>query len=85
MTLAHQARIVSAIVVVVLALLASQIGAYALSVYNQHRSNQQWCAALTVLTQKKQTPPTNPGANPSREESFLLYSDLVDLKHRFGC
>lgn len=85
MTLARRARMITAILVVFLALITSQVGAYALSLYNEHRANQQWCAALTVLTQEKQNPPADPHADPSREESFLLYQDLVDLKHRFGC
>lgn len=48
-------------------------------------SNHRWCATLTLLTARPVPKPANPRANPSRENSYIFYADILDLRHRFGC
>lgn len=48
-------------------------------------SQHHWCDALSTLTQYQITQPPNPAANPSREQSYLLYEELLRLKDEFGC
>jgi hypothetical protein len=60
-------------------------GAWGINTWQIHRSQQQWCSALDLLTQTVVTPPADPKTNPSREGQYQLYTDFVDIKHRFGC
>jgi hypothetical protein len=48
-------------------------------------SNHQWCSTLTLLTSRPVPRPSDPSANPSREQTYVLYSDFVTLRHRLGC
>jgi hypothetical protein len=50
-----------------------------------HHSNAQWCDTLNLLTENPVPKPKDPSANPSREGQYLFYSNLVNLKNRFGC
>ena len=48
-------------------------------------SQRQWCATLTLLTARPVPKPSDPAANPSRENAYIFYSNLVQLRQRFGC
>lgn len=48
-------------------------------------SQAQWCDTLRLLTSRPVPKPPDPVANPSREDSYLFYMNLLDLRHRFGC
>ena len=49
------------------------------------QSQHQWCSTLTLLTAHRVTQPTDPEANPSRENAYIFYTNLLDLRERFGC
>lgn len=48
-------------------------------------SDRQWCATLTLLTSRRIHRPADPAANPSREDAYVFYRQLVTLRQRFGC
>jgi hypothetical protein len=48
-------------------------------------SDQRWCGALTLLTEKPVPKPADPAANPSREGEYLFYVDLLSVKKGFRC
>lgn len=48
-------------------------------------SQHRWCATLTLLTARPVPRPTNPEANPSRENAWIFYRNLTELRQRFGC
>jgi hypothetical protein len=50
-----------------------------------HRSQQQWCDTLALLTSQPVQRPADPAANPSREQAYRYYADFVTLRDRFGC
>lgn len=50
-----------------------------------HASNQKWCATLDLLTARPVPRPADPAANPSREQTYVLYADFTDLRHHLGC
>lgn len=77
--------IIVSVVVVVLGLVLSVGGSYVLSLYVQHQSNQQWCAALELLTSQPVSAPADPSANPSRVQAYKLYQDFLAIERRFGC
>lgn len=52
---------------------------------NQQASDRRWCATLRLLTSNPVSPPANAAANPSREASYLLYVDFLQLRSDFGC
>jgi hypothetical protein len=56
--------------------------------FNAHEvssNNHQWCSTLNLITSKPVPEPSDPSANPSREEAFTLYTDFAVLRGRFGC
>ena len=50
-----------------------------------NRSQHQWCATLTLLTAHTVPRPADPAANPSRENAYIFYANLLTLRQRFGC
>jgi hypothetical protein len=48
-------------------------------------SNHRWCDTLTLLTARPVPKPASPAANPSRQQSYVLYTDFVRLRHQLGC
>ena len=48
-------------------------------------SQHHWCLALQTLTQHPVPKPSDPTVNPSREQSYILYQELVSIKNGFGC
>lgn len=48
-------------------------------------SQHQWCSTLTLLTSRPVARPADPGSNPSRENAYIFYTNLVKLRHNFGC
>lgn len=50
-----------------------------------NQSQHQWCSTLTLLTAHRVAQPAAPKANPSRENAYIFYTNLLDLRHRFGC
>lgn len=48
-------------------------------------SDRKWCATLELLTSHPVARPADAAANPSREQSWLLYSDFVRLRRANGC
>lgn len=48
-------------------------------------SNHRWCATLVLLTARPVPSPTSPSSNPSRENAYVFYRNLLDLRDRFGC
>jgi hypothetical protein len=47
--------------------------------------NAKWCSTLVLLTATPVAAPADPGANPSREQAFVLYSDFRHLRRELGC
>lgn len=52
---------------------------------NQAASDQRWCATMNLLTGDPVAKPSDPKANPSRQASYLLYVDFIQLKSEFHC
>lgn len=55
---------------------------------NQHQvttASRQWCTTLNLLTRTPVPKPADPKANPSREISYELYADFMNLRQQFGC
>ena len=53
--------------------------------YVVSRQAHDWCSTLDLLTARPVPRPASPEANPSREQSYILYADFLDLRHRLGC
>ena len=47
--------------------------------------NQRWCATLQLLTAHPVPKPDDPAANPSRENAYVFYVNLLQLRNEFGC
>lgn len=58
---------------------------YGLTLHALSMNNSHWCDTLNLLTSVKVPQPPNPGANPSREQAYLLFDDFVRLHSQFGC
>jgi hypothetical protein len=78
-------KLAIALTVVVIGLGGILAGSYILGLYTLHQNNRNWCSALEVLTAVKQAPPADPTANPSRVETYELYTDFMAIEKRFGC
>ncbi len=48
-------------------------------------SDRKWCTTVGLLTATPVPRPADPAANPSREASYRLYADFVQLKKDLGC
>jgi hypothetical protein len=48
-------------------------------------SARKWCATLDLLTARPVPRPADPAANPSRENAYVFYADISDLRRQFGC
>lgn len=53
--------------------------------YAINASQHDWCSTLQLLTAHKIPKPSDPRANPSRENAYLFYHDFVSLRARLGC
>lgn len=49
------------------------------------QNNHRWCATLQLLTAKPVPRPGDPSANPSRENTYVFYVNLLQLRSEFGC
>lgn len=58
---------------------------YLIMYYQLNLSQHHWCDALTTLTQNPVPKPPDPNADPSRQESYVLYQEFVRLRGEFGC
>jgi len=73
------------IVVLFLIAVAISVAAYFAAVHQEAANDRQWCGALTLLTSKPVPRPADPGANPSRMQTYTLYEEFVMLERHFGC
>ena len=48
-------------------------------------SQHHWCVLLQTLTQHPVPKPSHPAVNPSRQQAYLFYRELTDLRGEFGC
>ncbi|MGH3673590.1 MAG: hypothetical protein ACRDSH_23670 [Pseudonocardiaceae bacterium] len=78
-------RAVQAFVSLVVLTLAVAVISLGYTTISVHRSAHDWCATLNLLTSQPVPKPADPAANPSRRQAYVLYSDFLDLRHRFGC
>ena len=49
------------------------------------QGNHRWCATLQLLTAQPVPKPDDPAANPSRENAWVFYVNLLQLRNEFGC
>ena len=59
--------------------------ALVLSIRQVSKSDHQWCATLDLLSSHPVSRPADPAANPSRENAWVFYTDVRDLRGAFGC
>jgi hypothetical protein len=78
-------RLAAAIITAVAVLVIAIGGSYALTLHALDASQRKWCATLNLLTSQAVPKPADPASNPSRQQAYVLYSDFLDLRHRFGC
>jgi hypothetical protein len=81
----QRVRFFLAVLVVSVGMVAAVGGSYALALQALNQSQHQWCATLTLLTRHPVPRPADPKANPSREQAFVFYTQLLALRHEFGC
>jgi hypothetical protein len=74
-----------AVLIVVVALVASIGGSYWLGLRALARSQQQMCTVIVLLTAHKVPKPANPAANPSREEAYQFYLTFLKLQRDYNC
>jgi hypothetical protein len=48
-------------------------------------NNKTWCAAMVLLTSHPVPKPSDPAANPSREQAYQLYTTFRTLRRQLGC
>jgi hypothetical protein len=68
--------------------IAALIGYTRLSADVRHQvqvGNHRWCATLHLLTAHPVPRPADPHANPSRENAYVFYVNLLQLRQQFGC
>lgn len=75
----------ASLVILLAVVCGTSAGSYWLSVSQIARSQHDWCQTLDLLTSRPVPRPADPAANPSREQTYILYSDFLDLRHRLGC
>lgn len=71
--------------VLVLLLLLAVAGSYWVAAWEVTRNDQRWCDTLSLLTSTPVPRPADPAANPSRQQTYLFYTDLATLRNQFGC
>lgn len=49
------------------------------------QDDHKWCMTLDILTKHPAPRPANPSQNPSREDLYLLYVSLVQVRAANGC
>jgi hypothetical protein len=65
--------------------IASVGGSYALTLATISQRQRVWCPALVELTRRPVHYPADPIANPSRVESYTLYTQLLRVRIGLGC
>jgi hypothetical protein len=74
-----------AVILILVSVLVTIVLLAGFTIYTQQVSDHRWCTTLTLLTSQRVPKPADPAANPSREESYRLYSDFVKLRRDLGC
>jgi hypothetical protein len=72
-------------IVIVGCVIGSIIGGYALSLRALYDSQHQLCAAFTLLTARPVLRPAHPSANPSREQAYEFYEDMIQVERNYRC
>jgi hypothetical protein len=75
--------IASALVVVMVVL--SILGSYALALRALGRSQDQMCTVLELLTRHPVPRPADPKANPSREQDYVFYVTFRQVENNYRC
>lgn len=83
--LSHATKIALSIVLMIVLLLAGLGIEYWMITNTVRHSDAQWCDTLSLLTENRVPKPDDPAANPSRQNQYLLYVNLIKLKDRFSC
>jgi hypothetical protein len=81
----NRARVFIAAAIAVLCLVLAVGGSYALSLAALARSQQQLCGVFTLLTTHPVPKPADPAANPSREQSYVFYTELLSVERAYKC
>lgn len=74
-----------AIILIIISMLAVLAIMFFYVTYSINVAQHDWCQALQLLTSHKIPKPSNPSANPSRENAYRYYQVFVTLKERLGC
>jgi hypothetical protein len=74
----------SFVFLVLLSVISSTL-AVVISVQQIANSNHKWCQIVSSLTAMPVPKPSDPTANPSRERSWEIYVQFVELKRSLGC
>lgn len=74
----------SFIFLVMLSVVGSILAVF-ISVQQIANSNHKWCQIVTSITAMPVPKPADPTANPSRERSWEIYVQFVELKRSLGC
>lgn len=78
-------RYALAVALLILLLVTAAASSLAMSDWAVSRNDRQWCDSLNILTSQPVSPPSDPAQNPSREASYKLYRDFVQIRKEFGC
>lgn len=78
-------KILIAVTTVVIITILAIAGSYALGLHSLQQSQHQWCTTLDLLTATPVKAPSNPKANPSRENNYRFYFHLKELERDFRC
>lgn len=82
----RQTRAVVAGVLACVLILGGAIGgSYVLALTAINQRDHVWCPALRQLTSHPVRYPSDPAANPSRVESYRLYTQFVAIRDGLGC
>lgn len=81
----HATRLALTIALFFLLLAGAMAGGFYMVQYQISRSQAQWCDTIHLLTSHPVPKPSDPKANPSREQTYLFYENFLELKRRLGC
>jgi hypothetical protein len=73
--------------IVALFLLAFILAGSALLITSQEiaANNAKWCTAMVLLTKHPVPEPADPAKNPSRVQTYQLYTTFRTLRRQLGC
>lgn len=81
----HAFIISSAVAVAIVLLISAVTGDFFIAQHEARQEVRQLCSVINLVAENPVPEPSNPGANPSRNDLYKFYVAFKTIQHAYGC